>query len=216
MSDLRPELPDDIPKGIAALPVDRGYPVPWFVGWVDDKPDFRVIRPGGVRDAVKGDLCWICGRPLFLGRRAYVIGPMCAVNRVSAEPPSHIICADWSARACPFLTRPHARRREAGMPEDGVAPAGTMIRRNPGVALVWVTNQTTYFTLPDGGVLFDVGHPMETRWYAEGRQATRVEVLESIGTGMPLLAEEAEREGPKALAALDQMAQRAMKLLPAA
>jgi len=30
------------------LPIDpdRGYPVPWFVAWVNGKPDFRVIGVG--------------------------------------------------------------------------------------------------------------------------------------------------------------------------
>jgi len=33
---------------------------------------------------------------------------------------------------------------------------------------------------PNGGVLCKVGTPTETLWYAEGRAATRAEVVESI------------------------------------
>jgi hypothetical protein len=113
MMDLRPELPQPIPRGIERLRRERGYPVPWFVAWVNGHADFRVIDSPKLPLAVRNSLCWICGQPL-LGKRAYLIGPMCAVNRVSAEPPSHVRCAEWSARACPFLTRPHADGASAG------------------------------------------------------------------------------------------------------
>lgn len=99
---VRPELPP-MPPRVAQLPLDpdRGYPVPWFAAWFDadgqpcergqGKPDYRVVHPEDVRDAHRFELCWICG-----GRRGafatFVIGPMCAVNRTSAEPPSHLDC----------------------------------------------------------------------------------------------------------------------------
>ena len=103
----------EMPSRIARLPTDRGFPVPWFVAWIDGKPDFRVIAPGRVAEAVNKGKCWVCGGTLF-GTRAYVVGPMCAVNRTSAEPPSHRDCARYSAKACPFLSRPTMRRRDAG------------------------------------------------------------------------------------------------------
>lgn len=73
------------------------------------------------------------------------------------------------------------------MPEDG-EQSGSAIMRNPGVALVWVTLDYRLMRL-DNGVLFRVGVPIETRWYCEGRPATRVEVLESIQSGLPALVE---------------------------
>jgi hypothetical protein len=77
-----------MPDRVARLPRARGYPAPWFVAWVEGKPEFRVVREGGVVEAARADRCWICGQRL--GRyRAYAIGPMCAVNRTSSEPPSH-------------------------------------------------------------------------------------------------------------------------------
>lgn len=211
--ELRKELPEPIPAGIAALPRDRGYPVPWFVAWIGGKPDFRVIKPGAITNAIEQSLCWVCGRTI-IGRRAYVVGPMCAVNRVSAEPPSHVKCADWSARACPFLVRPHARRREAGLPEESHEAAGIMLKRNPGVALLWMVTMTQAFHAP-GGVLFDLGSPIETRWYAEGRRATREEVMASIDSGYPLLHEQAALDGDDAIAELERMRERAMRLVPA-
>jgi hypothetical protein len=224
---LRDDLPRPIPAAIERLPRDRGYPVPWFVAWMDDEghpvprghgtPDFRVIHPDAIQEAVTQEICWICGEP-FRSRilsYAFVIGPMCAVNRVSAEPPSHVACADWSARACPFLTRPHMDRRESNVPLDAKEPAGIMLRRNPGVALVWLTKTARGLGAPEGGLLFHVGDPTQVRFYREGRKATREEVLESIESGLPTLQELADAEGPKACAAFEQQTEAAMQLLPA-
>lgn len=223
MTELRKELPP-LPDRIAALPVEaRGYPVPWFVVWLDEDgravppgqgtPDFRVIAPGAIAVAFTRDLCWVCGGPMG-SFKTFTIGPMCAVNRTSAEPPSHLDCADWSARACPFLARPHARRRDAGKPEGVVEPAGIMLERNPGVALVWTTRGFHVRSDFNGGVLFKIGEPEHVRWYAEGREATRDEVCASIDSGLPALRELAEQQrgGVKQL---DKQLAAAMELVPA-
>jgi hypothetical protein len=212
-TELRPELPP-LPSAMKNLPVDRGYPVPWFVAWVDGKPDFRIMDGAKLAKAIKEQRCWTCGRPM-IGLRAYVVGPMCAVNRTSAEPPSHLRCAEFSVTACPFLTRPHARRRGAGLPEESVEAGGIMIRRNPGVTLVWVTAKTQPYYDPSGGILFDIGHPSMIAWYAEGRDATREEILESMNSGMPLLLEEAEKESPDAVVELGRLYAKALTLVPA-
>ncbi|MET7713710.1 hypothetical protein [Streptomyces sp. NPDC005407] len=202
------------PPRIARLPRNRaGYPVPWFVAWIDGAPDFRVVRADGIQDALRFRTCWLCGQPLG-ANAAFVIGPMCAVNRVSPEPPSHRDCADYAARACPFLTTPGMRRRDSRLPDHAAQPDGVMIARNPGVALVWVSR--TWRLRPDVG-LFDVGQPVETRWYAHGRPATRAEVLASIDSGLPLLRAEAQaaQRPEQALRALDDMHRKALLLVPA-
>ncbi len=202
------------PRNIAALPRDKhGRPVPWFVWWNDGKPDFRVIAPGKIHEAVRGRLCWVCGKPAG-AYKAFTAGPMCAINRNCAEPPSHRDCAIYSATHCPFLTTPTMTRREGSLPGGAVNPAGIMIKRNPGVALVWVTR--SYTLESDGrGLLFRFGEPTETLWYAEGRKATREEVDASIETGLPILRAEAEAEGPGAVAELEAMVAAAEQLLPA-
>jgi hypothetical protein len=224
--NLRPELTRP-PKRIKRLAVHRGYPVPWFVAWVDvdslptrrrapgSTPDFRVIAPGAITIAHREQLCWICG--VAHGRRAplaFVVGPMCAINRVSSEPPSHVECAVWAAINCPFLSRPHARRREAGVPEGAIEPAGFGIKRNPGCALVWITRSYRQRAAP-GGVLFDMGDAERVEWYSEGRTATREEVLASIDSGLPILHDMAARQGVDALAQLDRQTAEARELLPA-
>lgn len=199
---------------MAQLPVDKhGRPVPWFVAWIDGAPDFRVIGPGKIMDAVGFSRCWVCGH--HLGRYgSFVIGPMCAVNRVSAEPPSHHECATYSARACPFLTTPAMRRRDVPEQLGTVDPAGIMIARNPGVALVWTSRTWKRWFAPNGA-LFNIGEPTSVQWYANGREATRAEVLASIDSGLPTLRAIAELEGPDAIAALEAQHRTALELVPA-
>jgi hypothetical protein len=210
MSD--PVLPDRMAR-LRLDPV-RSVPVPWFVAWVDGQPDFRVIGPDRIRDALRFKLCWLCGQSM--GRYStFVIGPMCAVNRVSAEPPSHRDCAIYAAQACPFLANPDRRRRESQLPDGVSNPAGEMIRRNPGVTLVWTTKAFTVWNPRDGrGVLIDIGEPHEALWFSHGRAATRDEVEASIESGLPLLHKMAEDEGPKAVAQLQRQNEAARVLLP--
>lgn len=205
----------DMPTRVRRLPLDKhGYPVPWFVAWIDGMPDFRVIKPGAIQDALTGNLCWICGRPrLARSVSAFVIGPMCSVNRVAPEPPSHPDCARYSARVCPFLSTPNFRRRESNLPEGMVDPAGIMLKRNPGVALVWFTRNWDVVQVSNG-LLWFLGDPAEVAWYAHGRQATNAEVMASIESGLPILQEMAEAEGSDAVTALEKQVTVAMLLVP--
>ena len=205
---LRPGLPHPIPERLLRLPRQRGYPVPWFVAQIDGVYDFRVIRPNGVQTAIAHALCWLCGERMNVPPFAYVIGPMCMVNRTSAEPPAHVECAMWAAIACPFLARPHARRRDHGKPAEAVKPAGEMITRNPGVSIVWETDLIIQRPVPNG-LLFDVGRPRAMHAFREGRKATLEEVRASIDSGLHHLQEAAAAEGPEALAQLERQLHRA-------
>lgn len=211
---LRPGLPP-LPPRIAQLPVDpRGYPVPWFVAWVDGEPEFRAADGRKFADAVRAGLCWVCGQAT--GKyRTFVIGPMCTITRTTAEPPSHKDCAVFSALACPFLTKPRMVRRENDLPEDIRNTAGHMFERNPGVCALWTVTKD-FFTFWDGrgGVLIEVPEPESVEWYAEGRPATRAEVDESIRTGLPLLEEMAKLDGPRALNELTAKTLAARKWFP--
>lgn len=209
----RPGLPP-VPPRLRGRPVVRGYPVPWFVAQLaDGSVDFRVADPVKFTDALAHGRCWVCGQRLG-SFKSFVIGPMCAVNRTTAEPPSHHDCAQWAAVACPFLNQQQSRRREGDLPEV-TAPAGAMITRQPGVTLVWTTKQFGLFDDRRGGVLIAIGEPVTTAWYAHGQPATRDEVLASIASGMPALRAMAEQEGESAVAALEELVARAMAYLPA-
>lgn len=49
-----PRWRGELPRRMAELPTDHiGRPVPWFVAWIDGKPDFRVIGPGKLQSALR-------------------------------------------------------------------------------------------------------------------------------------------------------------------
>lgn len=197
---------------IAVLPRDeRGYPVPWFVAWKDGKPIFQAMDRSKWRRAVKLKLCWVCGQSLSK-TFAFVIGPMCGINRTSAEPPCHIDCAMFSVRACPFLALPKKKRIDCS--DLGLVDApGVGLDRNPGCCGVWVTDRYELFDAGNGQ-LIHLGEPKIVHWFAEGRPATSAEVLESIRTGLPALQAMAAEEGPDAEAELIRLTDVMKQYLP--
>ena len=206
------ELPP-LPPRIAALPRDRrGYPVPWFLARRGEDADFALADPEKVGVAHRRKLCWICGQQLgaFL---CFPVGPMCTLNRISAEPPSHLQCAAFAAVACPFLVRPRMRR--APKQDGAVDPPGDFVDRNPGVVALWSTRSCGLMQVR-GGALFELGDPTAVAWYKEGRAATLAEVSESIAAAMPQLREQAEKEGEWAMQELLASVQALLPLLPRA
>jgi len=202
MAQLNSSIRDiPIPQHMTRLPISsKGFPVPWFVAKVDGEWDFRLIKPGGIIEAIRRKVCWICGGQLD-ACRVFAIGPMCTINRVSAEPPSHLDCARYAVQACPFLNNPNTRRNEKDMPTYKQDAPGDMIMRNPGVTALWICNSWNLMQL-DNGILFQLGEPERVEWYCEGRTATRAEVEHSISTGLPLLEKAAEEDGEEGKAEL--------------
>lgn len=204
-----PPLPDRFKR----LPIDeRGYPVPRFVAQIEGKWDFRCIRTGWVGHCYRTGACWLCGDRLGT-RKAFVIGPMCAINRVTSEPPSHFDCARFAVMACPFMCFPNRKRDEHNLPKDKFIP-GVHIDRNPGAFCLWVARSYKPFDAGDGSTLFRIEKPSYVEWWACGRQATRAEVLQSIESGYPLLKKAAARDGVEGLKELERGLIEAMKLVP--
>jgi hypothetical protein len=203
-----------MPPRMSRRPVsDKGFPVPWFASLRDGKWDFVNLDPRNIVEAYRRQICFLCGEKLG-AFKCFVIGPMCSINRVSVEPPAHRDCAEYAVRACPFLARPNAKRNDRahlGKPED---TPGTMVEHNPGAVLIWITKRYAPITDGRGGVLFEIGDPVEVYWYTEGRQASRAEILAAIDKGLPHLRKEAEQAN--ALDDLQAMIDRAMTLLPVA
>lgn len=210
-----------MPSRIAGLPRNKaGYPIPWFVATLEDgSRDFRIAGTFQMLTAVQHKLCWVCGQPLGT-YYAFTIGPMCAVNRISAEPPSHRDCAIYSALVCPFLSNPAMRRRDLPDVAGLVEPGGQPVLRNPGVTLVWLTRSFHAFTAPFGneGILFEIGDPTETLWFADGRKATRAEVRDSMESGLPALVDACRQDDDpdSSFRDLDANYRRALTLLPTA
>src|SRR4051812_2485365 len=151
----------DVPSRMKARPVDpRGYPIPWFVNIADDgTADFRVIRPNGVLQAHRTATCWLCGDRL--GRfKTFAIGPMCAVNRITSEPGSHLDCARYAAQVCPFLSQPKMKRSPRALPADATTEQpGFHLDRNPGAICLWTCTSARTVRADRGGrgVLFQLG-----------------------------------------------------------
>jgi hypothetical protein len=207
---------DPLPGKMSALPIDdRGYPIPFFVATLPNGDrEFRAMDNEKMIRCVKEHLCWVCGEKLgkFM---VFVIGPMCMINRINAEPPSHRECALYAVKNCPFLVNPRAERREGGVGRgfqgklaDG---AGMLIKRNPGVSVLWTC--LTYRVIHDGkdGVLFAIGDkPSNVEFFCEGKPANRTQIDESIASGLPNLlkacgSEDEIREVQRRALALEPM-----------
>jgi hypothetical protein len=204
-----------VPKRLMRRPLtDNGFPVPWFASFIDGAWNLVAVDPRKIQYAIRKRLCWICGEPLgqYL---CFVIGPMCSINRVSAEPPQHRECAEYAVRACPFLSRPRMRRNEVEREAVGSVPtSGIMIEHNPGAALIWVTKSFRVIPDQNGQALIEIGPPVETLWFAEGRKATRAEILAAFDKGLAKLRPIAEAE-PGGAEELEKHLAEAMKLVPA-
>lgn len=210
----------EMPVGMARLDqTSKGYPIPWFVDRKaplrDGEADFRIMDGARLKLAVRENRCWVCGMKANGSPMAFVAGPMCGINRTASEPPAHLACARWSARACPFLAYPKRVRDERDLPAGQMAGIG--ILRNPGVAMVWESRKWSTWR-PDSakaaGILFDLGEPSLVEWYCEGREATRAEVVASIETGLPILLRQAVQDGAEACFELGRMTERFMPFLP--
>ena len=210
---LRPEL-EELPSRLKNLPIDeRGYPVPWFVDWIDGKPEFRAMDPRKWIEAVRFKKCWVCGERM--GRwMTFVAGPMCGISRTSSEPPCHLECAQWSARNCPFVNNSQAiRRTDAEINNLSPCIGGTAITRNPGVTMLWTTKDYSVFDDGSGGKLIQMGEPNAVEWYAEGKIATREQVMASIDSGLPALVTMARQQG--AMKYLNECTERFSRFVPA-
>jgi hypothetical protein len=206
-----------MPARIRRLPVTaEGWPELFFAAVVDEhgRKDLRVADERKKIRCLNADLCWLCGERL--GRfRAFVIGPMCLVNRVTSEPPCHCECAEYAAKACPFLSQPRMRRNDKNLPSTAREAPGVSLPRNPGATCIYVTKRYRLMRV-NGGVLVRLeADPESVQWWAEGQRASREQVMASIESGYPTLEAMARREGHRAVAELERCYTRAMKWLPA-
>ena len=169
---VRKELPP-LPTRMLYLPVDeRGYPIPEFVSNLDGKRDFRVVSLEHMANCISDDICWICGQRLE-ALKAFVIGPLPAIQGFSNEPPSHIECAEFAVRVCPFLLLPKAQHRAIAHPKVEKLPRAA--KGNPGVCCVYTVRGYAHQERKKG-LIFLTGQAVRVDWYTQGRLATRSEV----------------------------------------
>lgn len=205
----------DAPDRIGALPVDpRGFPVPWFVSWHGDQPNFPVISAQKLGQAWTEELCWVCGQKLG-SFRIWVIGPQCVLERACPEPPCHLECAEFAAKHCPFLASPLARRAPQHDDIQNFGRAKNASTLHTGVVALWVTKGRGAKPIKaGGGILFALEEPSRVNWYANGRPATREDVTGALAAAMPILLETAQAEGANAVAELRRRSDRTDRWLP--
>jgi hypothetical protein len=217
---------EPLPRRMQGLVRNRvGYVVPWFVAGPLDEPerDFRAFAYERYVQAVKEDLCWLCGQKLGVFK-TFVIGPMCVLNRITAEPPSHRECAVYAARVCPFMTTPGMVRRTANLPEGHGQPPGQHSDGNPGVSVLWTTKRYRLKPVPrwaveqgaQAGTLISIGDPTDVQWYREGYRASPAAATYALELGLTKLRELAvdEFDSDKALAELEQQYRWALTTVP--
>lgn len=99
------------PALLAARPTFAGLPVPYFVGWVGGRPDFRLLDAQRQGFCFAYAKCAICGSagptPKYL-----ICGPIGLENRVHTEPAVHEACARYALLTCPYLSRADSARRQ--------------------------------------------------------------------------------------------------------
>ena len=199
---LRPDMLD-APSAMKARPIDhRGFYVPWFVSekncaglW-----DFSVVTAERRDRALKSRLDWVTGEPL--GRHmAFVIGPMCIINRIASDPPVRLETARWSARVCPFISRPLAKRPD---PDRVGNTPGIPVSTNPGLCAIYVTS-----TISMHRGLIQLGNPSHIEWWTKGRRADPDETGMGFDAGSESLRALASDEGPGAIAHFERLLSRA-------
>lgn len=220
---MKPTLMRQAPPQIKALStmLDHGpafgAPIPWFVGLspVTERPDFRCVKAGAVEQALRERRCWICGQVERFQRgsvRSFLIGPMCVINRITSEPPSHFRCAVWAAKACPFLATPRRKRRPIDAELEAVTdkPVGAHEPGNPGGVVIWSTGQWRR----NEHRLIELGEPYRIDVFTEGRRATAAEAHALFDDGAARLAKAAALESAAAFAACIVMTDEARRLIP--
>jgi hypothetical protein len=202
-----------MPARIANLPRDhRGYPVPYFVEWLNGKPQFPIASPVKWARCVGKRLCWVCGEPL--GRSlVFAIGPMGTVNQVSAEPPAHRECTLYAMQVCPFLINPRMGRVPTERLGEAVPPGGVWEPANPGVMAAWSTRSYSIVRTATGPII-SVGDPFAVEWWTRGRVATAQEAADAFTFGATKLLTHAQAEGRAATLEIGQLIITARKRLP--
>lgn len=167
----------DIPKELAHLKKDsRGYPVPYFVSYIDGKPEFRFLKPERLQMIIENKLCHICGKKLLPNSFYFIAGPIGLNNRTSTDAAMHKVCAEFSLVACPHLFFEKAERRDNDeLGRTMLEKESPILRDKPDtVYLVWCDKFKHFM---EGGRLYIRYRPITSRKFVyENNRLT-----ESIG-----------------------------------
>lgn len=101
-----------IPPELSHLEVDeRGYPIPYFVGKINGKFNFKYQDRKKRDSCIQFRWCSICGKRLDREFSYVVTGPKGLKNKVVSDAPMHLVCAEFSLLACPHIHFEKAERK---------------------------------------------------------------------------------------------------------
>jgi len=164
-----------IPPRLAGRPRDRrGYPVPYIVMLdANGKPDFRVSDTLKVMRVVELRLCGLCGQPMgrYMG---FIGGPQSFQSHCNTDPPSHVECAEYALKVCPFLANPSMHYAEK-IPM--LAGAKTIVIpempvERPERFFLATAKSVEWVRLPSGNPVLQAGEWLTTRWFKDGQEIT--------------------------------------------
>ncbi|CCH01924.1 hypothetical protein FAES_3918 [Fibrella aestuarina BUZ 2] len=164
--------PLTVPDSLKHLTVQKGYPVPYFVAYPtkDEQgqpaADFRYADPLKLVNSIRGDKCFVCGKPLAKDR--YLIaGPEGLKNRIHTDMPMHEACARFSLTTCPHLVYERADRRTSN--EVATQQIEGQALQKPGE--FYLVRLFNYGFILDGGAVYINFQPSAVeRWhYVDGR-----------------------------------------------
>jgi hypothetical protein len=177
-----------IPRTLKGRPTYNNYIVPYFVSWYhkgkkvnEDVPGaipaFPIIDMSRASLCRRQNLCWVCGNKMG-SFKTFVIGPVAALARQSAEPASHRDCALYAAQVCPFMVKGYdmLSERHATLlkQRDSTSVHPDITGTNPHLAVLWTTKSFTAFPIdvPRGIYIYDLGEAVGVRFFHHGREAT--------------------------------------------
>ena len=91
---------------LARRPLDsRGLPIPYITMIIDGKPDFKVTDMEMRMNAIRDNICGICGGELD-DEIVFIGGPIsCTQSFLFFDPPMHLECAEFSTKICPEIVK---------------------------------------------------------------------------------------------------------------
>ena len=179
-----------LPRTMRGRPRWGGFHVPYFVAWYRDKRHVDEREPGAVpsfptidkdREALcrRRSYCWICGKKLG-AFKAFVVGPLAALQRISSEPPSHRECAVYAVQVCPFMVGGHDMREDPI--HEGQDVIEEMSPKNEQLNVIWICRDYTLTPLdPSRGMfIYQMGDPVGVLVYHRGQPATLAQTMERV------------------------------------
>jgi hypothetical protein len=102
-----------IPDRLLDRPRDpRGYPITYITAMTQNGPDFATTDEAKRFDALKNNLCALCGKSLDDYQFYFIGGEKSYQSHAFIDPAMHGLCARYAIQVCPFLRGDISKYRE--------------------------------------------------------------------------------------------------------